>query len=264
MDASSQSKRASRLARWETHMNCAAGRKARADPAWLAEETKAKRPKQKSVTRPMTAGQRGCTGRSGCSCRTCVLARWERMPTSDPRVARVDISSFSDSSQSESAEVEHSRGPFDFKLFKAVDHFQPIGNVGGNMCVIEAVDLTDGTEATVLLDDFKLSVRETTAEMVIITVSKRLPATSDGTHEYEVVYTSRSRLCQAVPHSIDDLAASFGRERGAAEERGSMSSVWSLLENAAASYGTTVQTLIDSLHRIAPGQIGRSLVELTC
>ena len=270
-------------------------RAAMADPAW-ALPRKRPSPQERSVSLSMPMGARRCVGTpSMCSCRACVLARWEAQPTtsttragiriddgSEPSSTSSQQDSGADGEQEESGRSEgvgavprgrslsasaHQRGFRGFAFVKAVDHFCPLGSAGPAITV-EAHDLPTGcTEQTLLVDDFKMSVLEQISPLprsmpeTLVTVSRRTRDSVGGTAHYEVLFSSRS-LTRERAISVDHLADAYDQRRHESEHSDAIG-VAALLESTARTYGTTAAELVDALCRVVPRQIGLSLDALT-
>ena len=270
-------------------------RTAKADPAW-ALPRKCRSPKERSVSLSMPMGTRRCAGTpSMCSCRTCVLARWEAQPAistaraglriddgSEPSSASSQQDSSADGEQDESGRSEgagavprgrsvgasvHQRGFRGFAFVKAVDHFCPLGSAGPAITV-EAHDLPMGcTEQTLLMDDFKMSVLEQISPLprslpeTLVTISRRKRNSVGGVAHYEVLFSSRS-LTRERAISVDHLADAHDQKRHESEHSDAIG-VAALLESTARTYGATAFELVDALRRVVPRQLGLSLDALT-
>lgn len=295
------SNRATRSARWENLRATAAANTRnsvvdwadqvkQADRAKLANESKPRSVSVDTVSLSMPVGTRPCTRNTGlattCSCRECVLARWNRSSSADARAAviRSPQSSSGEDEQSErstrtSNADQSPRGldarPFrGFGLSKAIDHFGPLSGHGPSM-IVEARDLPwGGTEQTLSLDMLKLSVVEqpppsgsVAPTEVCVTVYKRrrtspaltghaFGSASAVSHDYEVVYSSRVAAFRGPATTVALLDASTPPGQCV---RGDLESVAAVLESAAQSYGTTTASLVEEARRVVPAQLGDAL-----
>ena len=259
-----------RLARWNTLANDRTGS---ADPTWAMQ----KRTADKHVHEGMKAGVRQCSGKQTCSCRACVLTRWEATSTtvvlsrtalrviapSGDNDSRINISEEESMRLSSPAERK-SFGSFGgfagFGLVRAIDHFGPLRGVGPSMTV-EAIDLDCGTEQTMLLGDMKMSVCERTPKSAfpetIVTVYRRRRTDS----AYEKLYAVRT-LSRERPKTVERLAEACEQAKRTSEH-GDVNSVGSLLKSISRDYGTTVADLVDAVCGVASAQIGEALTRLS-
>jgi len=263
-------------------------RDARPDPAWVRE----KKPQDSgektrlapSRSLPVNSSQRSCSGTPACSCRTCVLSRWQAAaPAGNIRTGLRMPSSSSATSDEDEAEGIRERSvsaPLfrGFQIVSTRDQFVPTGGVGPSL-IVEARHLPadGGVEQTLLLDsNLKLSVVERkpcedALPETVLTVSKR-PSRLEAppglaSQSFEIIYSRRSNECYGGPRertpSLDDLAD----ERAQASrpvERGDPAAVRSALEQAARLYGTSAPELVAAVRNVVPAEVGAPLAVLCC
>lgn len=255
-----------RLSRWSEQLSTTDGRSATADPAWATYK------KQRTAED------------SDPQLNEAARARWERWEaatkaTKSARTAnRMDAFS-SEDSYGESAEDERVSPASDaagaanprsldafrgFGLIKAVDHFGPLNGSGPTM-TIEALDLTGGTEQTLLLGELKMTVLERAPAYspralpeTVVTVYK---GRGRALASYERIYSLRA-LSRKRPTSVDDLAATSDQAAARTSANGDADSVAALLQSAARAYGTSAAELVDAVRDVAPAQVGEALARL--
>jgi len=268
-------RRSARASRFEARLN-STDRAAAADPAWQVRKPTDKS-SATSISMPM--GRRRCTGGSDCTCKVCVLARWQASPPTGARVGvRLDGNSSwsSDDESVEEEELELTRSksapPFSgFSISSTLDLFEPASGVGPSL-TLEARPLPDGgTEQTLTFDSgFKLSVQEITpASGALPETLLTVLATAAGRTSPEVLYSRRSNdglrglITRDRALSLDDLAARHGQP-SRLSERGDASSAVAALERAARSYGTSAPELVEAVRSVAPPVMGASLAVICC
>lgn len=226
----------------------------------------------------MPIGTRRCTGETACSCRACVLNRWDTTQTKSDRAGHAWIdgssrrssssprsSASSDTSQAP-APIASSSRPFGLAPLRTVDEFVPTNGRGPTISLEarRSSELEDELEQTLTLADLKLTIAADAAAAPaalserVVTVSKRRRG-----DDFEVIFLSRGLSPSRRPASVDALAALSWQRSAARFESGDAAAVAALLEGAARSYGTSVPALLDAVHAVAPS-CGAQLAELSC
>lgn len=218
----SRTARAERAARWQQYAANVA-RPGLADPDHATKNKISPRRADEKLQRAFTMpeGKRPCSGdSSGCSCRACVLNRWQtRMPAAAANLNRAAVrevaswsstSSASDKSPRNSTSSEHRA--FGFAVRRTVDEFVANNGRGPAMC-IEARELSEGrVEQKITLADLEVSV---IIEELSVGAARQLG--ERALPERQVTVSKRRQTSRANAASNDNPMNSSQRSSGAFE-----------------------------------------------